>query len=101
MAGSHRANIASVQVDRGLDLPPVRLRAERGDLTVHMSCALHRPTHPTSHERRVIYSGFTLLPRPGHDHAGDADTQQRLRSERASVGDPGTAMRMGGRRGQP
>ena len=39
MAGSHRANIARAQVDDGLDLPAVTLRAERGDVTVHMSCA--------------------------------------------------------------
>lgn len=94
MAGSHRTNIAGVQVDHGadpgLDLPAVRLRAERGDVTVHMSCALHRSTHPVSHERRVVYSGFTLPPRPG-DHRGGDGQQRRLRSERAAVGDPGTA----------
>ncbi len=86
MAGSHRANIASVQVDHGLDLPSVSLRADRGDLTVHMSCALHRSTHPTSRERRVAYTGFALPPRPG-DHHGDGE-QQRLLRERAAVGDP-------------
>ena len=39
------------------------LRADRGDLTVHMSCALHRSTHPTTSERRVAYTGFALPPR--------------------------------------
>jgi hypothetical protein len=86
MAGSHRANIANVQVDRGLDLPSVSLRARRGDLTVHMSCALHRSTHPTSRERRVVYTGFALPPRPG-DHQVDRDgARQQLRGERAAVG---------------
>jgi len=85
IAGSHRANIASAQVDRGLDLPTVRLRADRGDLTVHMSCALHRSTHPISHERRVAYTGFALPPQAGHHEQRAA--QQRLRSERAAVGD--------------
>jgi hypothetical protein len=102
MAGSHRTNIAMVQVDGGagedLDLPAVRLRADRGDLTVHMSCALHRSTHPTSDERRVVYSGFTLPPRPGDHRGEDGDAedahQRRLRSERAAVGDPGTATRV-------
>ena len=89
MAGSHRANIAGVQVDRGLDLPSVSLRADRGDLTVHMSCALHRSTHPVSRERRVAYTGFALPPRPG-DHHGEGG-QQRLRRERAAVGDPTAA----------
>jgi hypothetical protein len=85
IAGSHRANIAGSQVDRGLDLPTVRLRADRGDLTVHLSCALHRSTHPISDERRVVYTGFALPAQSGHhDHR---DAQQRLRSERAAVGD--------------
>lgn len=89
MAGSHRANIASVQVDRGLDLPAVSLRADRGDLTVHMSCALHRSTHPIRHERRVAYTGFALPAQSGH--LDQRDSQQRLRSERAAVGDQRTA----------
>ncbi|MCU0310931.1 MAG: phytanoyl-CoA dioxygenase family protein [Acidimicrobiales bacterium] len=91
VAGSHRSNIAASQVGQGLGLPEVSLRAERGDLTLHMSCALHRSTHPTSAERRVVYTGFTLPPRPGDHHAGDA--QARLRRERAAVGDPATASR--------
>jgi len=93
VAGSHRANIARTQVDRGLDLPRVTLRADRGDLTVHMSCALHRSTHPTSRERRVAYTGFALPPRPGDEHAQAA--QPRLRRERAAIGDPGTRAQFG------
>jgi hypothetical protein len=84
MAGSHRANIAGSQVDRGIDLPAISLRAERGDLTVHMSCALHRSTHPISQERRVAYTGFALPQQAGHHD--QPDTQRRLRSERAAVG---------------
>ncbi len=93
VAGSHRANIARAQVDRELDLPRVTLRADRGDLTVHMSCALHRSTHPTVSERRVAYTGFALPPRPGDGHAEDA--QPRLRRERAAIGDPSTRTRLG------
>ena len=92
VAGSHRANIARAQVDRQLDLPRVTLRADRGDLTVHMSCALHRSTHPASRERRVAYTGFALPPRPGDGHAADA--QPRLRRERAAIGDPSTRARL-------
>jgi hypothetical protein len=92
VAGSHRANIARAQVDRQLDLPRVSLRAERGDLTVHMSCALHRSTHPVSRERRVAYTGFALPPRPGDGHEQDA--QPRLRQERAAVGNPSTRARL-------
>jgi hypothetical protein len=83
MAGSHRANIARSQID-ALDLPAVTLRAERGDLTVHMSCTLHRSTHPTSRERRVAYTGFALPPQTGDSKAEAAQT--RLRSERAAIG---------------
>ena len=67
IAGSHRAHIARTQVDRGIDLPAVTLHAERGDLTVHLSCALHRSTHPVSAERRVVYTGFALPPRRGDE----------------------------------
>lgn len=92
-AGSHRANIARAQIDRGLDLPEVTLRAERGDLTVHMSCTLHRSTHPTTRERRVAYTGFALPPRPGDTHAKGA--QSRLRRERSAIGDDSTRTRLG------
>jgi hypothetical protein len=95
IAGSHRANIARPQVDQGLDLPAVRLRAARGDLTVHMSCALHRSTHPTTRERRVAYTGFALPLRDEDRH--DEDAQPVLRRERAAIGDPATAGRLGSR----
>ena len=85
MAGSHRSNIARAQVDKGLDLPVVRLQAKRGDLSVHMSCALHRSTHPKSLERRVAYTGFALPSREGEQSI--APSQDRLRHERAAIGD--------------
>ena len=84
MAGSHRANIARAQIDDSLGLPAVTLSAERGDVTVHMSCTLHRSTHPTTRERRVAYTGFALPPRPGDSHAQDA--QPQLRQARAAIG---------------
>ncbi len=86
MAGSHRVNIARAQVDHTLDLSAVTLRADRGDVTVHMSCTLHRSTHPTTRERRVVYTGFALPPRPGDARAEVA--QPGLRRERAAIGDP-------------
>jgi hypothetical protein len=93
MAGSHRANIAREQAERGLDLPAVTLRADRGDVTVHLSCALHRSTHPTSAERRVAYSGFTLPPRGGV--AATTGGRDRLEKERAAIGDPSRRARLG------
>jgi hypothetical protein len=92
VAGSHRANIARAQVDRALDLPRVTLRAGRGDLTVHMSCALHRSTHPASLERRVAYTGFALPPRAGDGHS--EESQSKLRRERAAIGGPATRPRL-------
>jgi hypothetical protein len=92
VAGSHRANIARAQVDNTLDLPRVTLRAERGDLTVHMSCTLHRSTHPTIRERRVAYTGFALPPLEGDGHSEDA--QPQLRRERAAIGGPAARPRL-------
>ena len=94
IAGSHRANIARAQVDAGLDLPEVRLHAARGDVSVHLSCTLHRSTHPTTHERRVAYTGFTLPPRPG-DRRDNAADQPRLARERAAIGGPERGARLG------
>jgi hypothetical protein len=88
-AGSHRANIARAQIDQGLDLPVVQLRANKGDLTVHTSCTLHRSTHPKSKERRVAYTGFTL---PSAAHGQEAAKLQR---DRFAIGDPSTRARLG------
>lgn len=85
IAGSHRANITREQVEAGIDLPVAILEAERGDVTVHLSCAFHRSTHPASHERRVIYTGFTLPPLPG-DERGHVD-RGALEKERSRIGD--------------
>lgn len=93
MAGSHRANIARAQTDRGVDLPSVTLRAGRGDVSVHLSCALHRSTHPKSAERRVAYTGFTLPPREGPTTGA---ARSRLERERAAIGDPTRRARLTG-----
>jgi hypothetical protein len=60
VAGSHRALIQPAFVRRGLDLPQIDLPTETGDLTVHLSCTMHMSVPPTSRERRVMYTGFTL-----------------------------------------
>jgi hypothetical protein len=83
IAGSHRALIDRSQVDAGLDLPEVRLRAARGDVTVHTSCTVHRSTHPLHSERRVVYTGFALPARPGYREAGV--DQRALVRERAEL----------------
>ena len=64
LAGSHRVNMALFELDDGVDLPQVFLTTEPGDVTVHVSCALHCATPPVHSERRVTYSSFSL---PGAD----------------------------------
>jgi hypothetical protein len=64
VAGSHRANVSPLGVE-GLDLPKVPLPTSTGDLTVHCSCTLHMSRPPVSAERRVVYTGFGLVPREG------------------------------------
>ncbi|NQX89480.1 MAG: phytanoyl-CoA dioxygenase family protein [Halioglobus sp.] len=85
IAGSHRANVTREQVASGIDLPVAVLQAEPGDITVHLSCAFHRSTHPVSSERRVIYTGFALPPLPG-DSRGEVD-RGALEEERSLIGD--------------
>ena len=52
-----------------------------GDLTVHCSCTLHMSRPPISGERRVIYTGFGLVPRPG-DRVVSL-SQEQIRNDRA------------------
>ncbi|MDQ1432192.1 MAG: hypothetical protein QOF40_2794 [Actinomycetota bacterium] len=65
IAGTHRANVQGTGVRADLDLPRIALATRTGDVTVHCSCTLHMSRPPISHERRVVYTGFDLAPRPG------------------------------------
>jgi hypothetical protein len=92
LAGSHRSNVTREQVEGGIDLPVAVLEAGRGDITVHLSCAFHRSTHPASRERRVIYTGLALPPMPGDEHVHkDRDA---LEEERSRIGDKDTPPRL-------
>ncbi len=84
VAGSHRASVAPLGVE-GLDLPRLPLPTRTGDLTVHCSCTLHMSRPPVSAERRVVYTGFGLTPRPG-DHVVER-TLEEIRNDRAQLGD--------------
>jgi hypothetical protein len=84
VAGSHRANVPVLGVD-GLDLPRIPLPTATGDVTVHCSCTLHMSRPPVSAERRVVYSGFGLAPRPG-DHVPQLDHAE-IRRQRAALSD--------------
>lgn len=76
IAGSHRALIWPSLLDTSrLDLPDVALPTETGDLTVHLSCTLHRAEPPTERERRVLYTGFGL---PYLDQEAGAAGRYRL-----------------------
>jgi hypothetical protein len=82
--GSHRANIGLLGIE-GLDLPRLPLPTRTGDITVHCSCTLHMSRQPVSAERRVVYTGFGLAPRPG-DHKVER-THEQIRRERAVLND--------------
>jgi Phytanoyl-CoA dioxygenase (PhyH) len=82
--GSHRANIVPLGVE-GLDLPRLPLPTRTGDVTVHCSCTLHMSRPPVSAERRVVYTGFGLAPRPGDQMV--ERTPEEVRSARAGLGD--------------
>jgi Phytanoyl-CoA dioxygenase (PhyH) len=85
VAGSHRANVQAIDVRPDLDLPRVPLPTRTGDVTVHCTCTLHMSRPPVDRERRVVYTGFGLAPRPG-----DVDEQvdaEEIRRRRAALND--------------
>jgi hypothetical protein len=84
VAGSHRANVGLIGID-GLDLPTLPLPTRTGDITVHCSCTLHMSRQPVSAERRVVYTGFGLAPRPGDGALTKSHDQ--IRRERAALND--------------
>ena len=71
LAGSHRALVWSGSLQPHLDLPDVPLATGVGDVTIHLSCTMHMAQPPETHERRVMYSGFSLPPLAGADTGGD------------------------------
>lgn len=85
VAGSHRANVQAVGIRPGLDLPRRPLPTRTGDMTVHCACTLHMSRPPVDRERRVVYTGFRLAPRPGDHH--EELTQEEIRARRAVLND--------------
>ena len=80
--GSHRANVPPLGIT-GLDLARMPLPTRTGDVTVHCSCTLHMSRPPVSAERRVVYTGFDLAPRPG-DQPVELDPAE-IRRQRAAL----------------
>ena len=57
--GSHRALVWPAPcVQPGLDLEPVDLPTQTGDVTIHLSCTLHMSQPPVERPRKVLYTGF-------------------------------------------
>lgn len=90
VAGSRRANVQLLGLHPSLDLPRLALPTRAGDVTVHCSCTLHMSRPPVSSERRVVYTGFDLAPRPG-DVVEQIDPAE-ARRRRAELADSSRAM---------
>ena len=74
--GSHRALVWPSLLDPStLGLPDVALPTATGDVTVHLSCTLHRAEPPTERERKVLYTGMRLVPR---DRTAAAAARRRM-----------------------
>jgi hypothetical protein len=82
VAGSSRANVQQIDVRPDLDLPRIPLPTNTGDVTVHCSCTLHMSRPPIDLERRVVYTGFGLAPRPG-DVREELDREETRRQRQA------------------
>jgi hypothetical protein len=85
VAGSSRANVQPLDVRPDLDLPRIPLPTNTGDVTVHCSCTLHMSRPPLVQERRVVYTGFGLAPRPGDVH--DELDAEEIRRRRQALSD--------------
>jgi hypothetical protein len=84
VAGSSRANVQAIDIRPDLDLPRVPLPTNTGDVTVHCSCTLHMSRPPIDQERRVVYTGFGLAPRPGDEREELSDEEIRRRRQALS-----------------
>ncbi len=62
--GSHLALVQPFSFRESWGLPMVELPTRTGDVTVHCSCTLHMSFPPVDRERRVMYTSFSLPPRP-------------------------------------
>ena len=50
----------AITASTGPTCPAVDLPTRTGDVTVHLSCTLHKSQPPVERERRVLYTGFRL-----------------------------------------
>jgi len=74
--GTHRALVwAAPTIQPGIDLEPVDLPTETGDVTIHLSCTQHMSQPPVKRPRKVLYTGFG---QPAVDEAAAASNRARL-----------------------
>jgi len=86
LAGSHRALVWPSLLDPAtLDLVDVALPTDTGDVTVHLSCTMHRAEPPTSGERKVLYTGFALPARDPETAGAAARALYEKSRERAPL----------------
>jgi hypothetical protein len=79
--GSHRALVwPALAPPPGL--PERSLPTGTGDVTLHLSCTLHRAHPPLERERRVMYTGFRLPSRPSE---AAIENRRRLRAVREAA----------------
>jgi len=81
--GSHRALVQPFSFRDSWGLPVVELPTRTGDVTVHCSCTLHMSFPPVDRERRVMYTSFSLPPRP-RDGAAPSNLEQLGRVREAA-----------------
>ena len=83
LPGSHRALIWPAPcIQPGIDLQPVDLPTEKGDVTVHLSCTQHMSQPPVTLSRKVVYSGFG---QPAKDPAAAAASRARIDAVRGKA----------------
>ena len=80
--GSHRALVWPALEQPRCDLPVVDLPTRTGDVTMHLSCTLHMAQPPVEHERRVMYSSFSL---PPLNPEAAAEARRKLRAVREAA----------------
>ncbi len=85
--GSHRANTMATGRDPNLDLQPLLLETDTGDVTVHCSDTLHRAHPPVQQPRKVVYSGFGLPPLPDDVIEPDPRYSREARAQLTNVQD--------------
>ena len=83
LPGSHRALVwPAPAVQPGIDLEPVDLPTQTGDVTVHLSCTQHMSQPPVERTRKVLYTGFAQKP---VDFKAADKNRQRLNAVRSKT----------------